>query len=177
MVQSCRKNRKLIGMLYRNFNQQSSSLHTGKALRITESGLTWNTPVLYGTPISRKTPRQLKMPRYLLLGFALNLGPQTTIHFYFRSIYQPILSDRRETLKLCPLFNILTCTGNTGLFSHRSTPYAIQHLNKVQLTVPQAHSDQYKLSYFPFIIQKWNNLEFDTRGMNSDFIQPFIKNY
>ena len=51
----------------------------------------------------------------------------------------PTLSDRRDTLKLCLLFNILTdrvtYPSCPTMFKH--TPYANRHTNTVQLVVPE----------------------------------------
>ena len=51
----------------------------------------------------------------------------------------PTLSDRRDTLKLCLLFNILTdrVTYPSCPTMLKHTPYANQHTNTVQLVVPE----------------------------------------
>jgi len=83
----------------------------------------------------------------------------------------PRLSNRRETLKLCQLFNIITCRlvhpSCPIVFKH--TPYASHHRNTVQLVVPraQAHCNQFKDLFMPSVTESWNALRFDKIGMNS----------
>ena len=83
--------------------------------------------------------------------------------------YMPTLSDRRETLKLCLLFNILTgrviCPSCP--ITVKNSPYTTRCSNTLQLVVPRARSNQYKHSFLPSTIERWNGLDFDANGCNS----------
>ena len=81
----------------------------------------------------------------------------------------PTLSDQREILKLCLLLNILT-----GRVIYPSCPITVEHSpyitrysNTLQLVIPRACSNQYKHSFLPSTIVKWNGLNFDANGCNS----------
>ena len=81
----------------------------------------------------------------------------------------PTLSDRRDTLKLCLLFNILTdrVTYPSCPTMLKHTPYANQHTNTVQLVVPRAHTNQFKYLFIPSTTERWNGLHFDANGITS----------
>ena len=81
----------------------------------------------------------------------------------------PTLSDKRDTLKLCLLFNILTdrVTYPSCPTMLKHTPYANRHTNTVQLMVPRAHINQFKYSFIPSTTERWNGLHFDANGITS----------
>ena len=90
-----------------------------------------------------------------------------------------LLSDKRDTLKLCLLFNILTdrVTYPSCPIMLKHTPYANRHTNTVQLLVPQARTNQFKYSFIPSMTERWNGLHFDTNGITSLNMLYNITNY
>ena len=77
----------------------------------------------------------------------------------------PTLSSRRETQKLCTLFNILTGKLSSPHWpTPRNSPYSSSHLNSVQLTIPHRRT---KHSFFVHTSKLWNDLRFDVATINS----------
>ena len=73
------------------------------------------------------------------------------------------LSDWRETLKLCLLFNILR-----GRVIYPSCPIAVKNSPcTTRCSIPHACSNQYKHSFLTSTIERWNGLNFDANGCNS----------
>ena len=86
------------------------------------------------------------------------------------TLSMPTVSDRRETLKLCLLFK----NYKKGRVLYPSCPITVKHSpyttcrsNTLQLVVSRARSNQYKHSFLPSTIERWNSLNFDTNGCNS----------
>ena len=133
----CRKTRKLIGMLYRNFYQFSSPSVMAKLYKpLIRPHLEYACTIW--DPHLRKDIQALENVQK----FALRVCSKSWSSDYatlLDTLSIPTLSDRRDTLKLCLLFNILTdrVTYPSCPTMLKHTPYANRHTNTVQLVVPE----------------------------------------
>ena len=165
--QICKRTRKLVGMLYRNFYQFSSSPTLAKLYKsLIRPHLEYACTVW--DPHLRRDIQAIENVQK----FALRVCSKswnTDYNSLLDTLNISTLSARRTSLKLCLLFKMLTEIVDYPFcpFTRRHTPYANRHLNTVQLTVPHAHTNQFKYSFFPSATERWNSLDFDTCGISS----------
>ena len=163
----CKRTRKHIGMLYRNFYRFADSqtllkLYTSLVRPHTEYVCTvWDTHLSKDILAVENTQR-----------FALRFCLKD-----WRASYDSLLSRcgilRLSTtsnfLKLCWLFNIFS--GRIVLpcspLSRRCSLYPNRHPNSIQLTTLHARTNSFKYSFFPSSIVTWNSLDFETASTNS----------
>ena len=163
----CKKTRKLVGMLYRNFYQFSSSNILVKLYKsLIRPHMEYACQVW--DPHLKKDIQVLENVQK----FALRVCSKSWSSDYatlLDTLSMPTLSDRRETLKLCLLFNILTgkVIYPSCPITVKNSPYTTRCSNTLQLVVPRARSNQYKHSFLPSAIQRWNGLNFAANACNS----------
>ena len=163
----CKKTRTHIGMLYRNFYKfavTSTLLNLYKSLirPLTEYACVVWAPHLSKDIQALENTQKFAL-RVCLKDFRANYDLLLS-----RSGF-PLLSARRELLKLCMLFNILSGRAVfPGLpVSRRTLPYPSRLPNSIQLTTLPAKTNSLKYSFFPSSVIAWNSLNFDVASKNS----------
>ena len=163
----CKKTRKHIVMLYRNFYRFADSqtllkLYTSLVRLHTEYACAVWDPHLSNYILAVENTQK----------FALRVCLKE-----WRASYDSLLSrcgisrlsTRRNFLKLCWLFNIFS--GRIVLpcspLSRRCSLYPYRHPNSIQLTTLHARMNSFKYSLSPSSIVAWNSLDFDTASTNS----------
>ena len=163
----CKKTRKLIGMLYRNFSKFSDStvlLKFYKSLicpHLEYASVAWDPHLIKDVKLIEDVQK-----------FALRVCSKTWNSSYdslLRSCNLSALSDRRKTLKLCLLYNILSdrVIYPDPPFEKSASHYPSRHLNSIQLSVQFARTENFKHSFFPSTTALWNSLNFDTSNITS----------
>ena len=163
----CKKSRKLIGILFRNFYAYCNA-HTLHVLFKTvimphlEYGCVVWDPHLLKDKTAIKNVHKFALRVCSKQWRASYESLLTTFHAFS-------MSERRVQLKLLTLFNMVK--GNILLPSlplqPRNIPYAIRHANQHQLTLPLYRTNSFKHSFFPSAITYWNDLPFDTTELSS----------
>lgn len=163
----CKKARKLVGMLHRNFSTFASST---VMIRLYKSLIRPHLEyacIVWDPHLKRDI---LKIER--VQKFALRVCSKK-----WRANYDRLLNNfristlygRRKILKLCTLFCIFN--GAMSLpsppISIKSTPYSCRHCNNLQLLVPHSRSTAFLHSFFVETIESWNNLPFDVSTISS----------
>ena len=84
------------------------------------------------------------------------------IHIWILLTYNHSQFAEKSILRLCLLFIIIS-----GYMKHPSLPICVKDCpyftwcrNTLQFVVPRAHSNQYKYSFLPLLIEIWNGLNF-----------------
>ena len=150
----CKKTRKLLGMLYRNFYQLSSSHILVKLYKsLIRPHMEYTCSVW--DPHLKKGIQTLENVQKFALRICSKLW-NSDYDTLLGTLNIPTLSNRRETLKLCLLFNILAgrVTYPSFPITIKNSPYTIWFSNTLQLVVPHARSNQFKHSFLPSTIVK-----------------------
>ena len=163
----CKKTRKQIGLLYRNFYQfsdPSTLLKLYKSLirpHMEYASVVWDPHLAKDIKLIEDVQK-----------FALRVCSKTWNADYeslLKSCNLPSLSDRRKFQKLCQLYNILTdrVTYPDKPLERIATLYPNRHANTIQLSVPFARTNNFKNSFFPSTATLWNSLNCDISPINS----------
>ena len=163
----CKKTRKQIGVLYRNFYQPSDP---STLLRLYKSLVRPHleyASVIWDPHLAKDIKMLEDVQKFALRVCSKNWN--ATYESLLESYNLPSLSDRRKFLKLCLLFNILTDRAiyPNKPFEKITTHYPSRHVNSLQLSVPFARTNNFKNSFFPSVTAIWNALNFDTSSINS----------
>ena len=164
----CKKTRKLIGLLYRNFYQFSnpSTLWNYTNLWFV---LIWSMPGNMGPSswerhqVDRGCTEVCSESLYKIMDLKLWVSSQLLPRTY--------LNQQKKGPKalFCLLFNIMTgrVVYPNKPFERTIAHYPNRHANATQLSVPFARTNNFKNSYFPSTTALWNSLNFDTSCINS----------
>ena len=163
----CKKARKLIGMLFRNFYAYCDS-HTLYDLfkcvimpHLEYGCVVWDPHLSKDITVIENVHK-----------FALRVCSKQWRYSYeslCAIFHTSSMSERRTHLKLLTLFKIIH--GNMQLPSSplalRHVPYAMRSANRHQLAIPMYNTNSFKYSFFPSATTLWNDLPFDTSELSS----------
>ena len=153
----CTRAKKVIGLLYRQFFNHTSSqtqLKLYKALvrpHLEYAAQVWD-------PYMTKDVSKLENVQKFALKVCLN-GWNLSYHQLEDRSNLPMLQNRRQYLKLCTLYKLFH-----GLYNfppHVLSSSTSRRNNHTCLSIPFARTTSYKASFFPSTIPLWNNLPSD----------------
>ena len=157
----CKKARKLIGMLYRNFYEHSSSNTLLKLYLTTiRPHLEYASPVW--SPFHKREIEDIESVQKYALRMCLKSW-NSNYEELLENTHIPTLSSRRTRASMYHLFKIINKQTHfpAAPIASRKIPYNSRTINQNTIMIPKANTAAYQFSFFPRSLALWNILPED----------------
>ena len=163
----CKRTRKHIGMLYRNFYRFADSPTLLKLYILLVRPHTEYACILWDPHLAKDILAVEKPQKFALRVCCKDW--QANYDLLLSRCGISHLSSRRQFLTLCMLFNIFKdlIAYPCSPLSRRISPYPNNLPNPSQLATIHARLNIFKYSFFPSAIVAWNSLDFDTSNIHT----------